>query len=64
MAWTHQMAAVTGAGSGIGRAIAQMMASRGAAVAAIDLDIVTATETVQRITQTGGRAATPGPEAK
>ena len=57
MSWTNQMAAVTGAGSGIGRAIAQMMAARGAAVAAIDLDIVTATETVARITQAGGRAS-------
>jgi NAD(P)-dependent dehydrogenase (short-subunit alcohol dehydrogenase family) len=57
MSWTNQMAAVTGAGSGIGRAIAQMMAARGASVAAIDLDIVTATETVERITQAGGRAA-------
>jgi NAD(P)-dependent dehydrogenase (short-subunit alcohol dehydrogenase family) len=57
MTWTHQMAAVTGAGSGIGRAIAQMLASRGAAVAAIDLDIVTATETADLITRAGGRAA-------
>jgi NAD(P)-dependent dehydrogenase (short-subunit alcohol dehydrogenase family) len=57
MTWTHQMAAVTGAGSGIGRAIARMLASRGAAVAAIDLDIVTATETADLITRAGGRAA-------
>lgn len=57
MTWTDEMAVVTGAGSGIGRAIALMMASRGAAVAAIDLDIVTATETVQLITEAGGRAA-------
>jgi NAD(P)-dependent dehydrogenase (short-subunit alcohol dehydrogenase family) len=57
MTWTHQMAAVTGAGSGIRRAIARMLASRGASVAAIDLDIVTARETVDLITQAGGRAA-------
>jgi len=57
MTWTQQMAAVTGAGSGIGRAIARMMASRGASVAAIDLDLVTATETADFITRAGGRAA-------
>lgn len=52
-----RMAVVTGAGSGIGRAIAQMMASRGASVGAIDLNESAAQETVQRITASGGRAA-------
>ncbi len=52
-----RMAVVTGAGSGIGRAIAQMMASRGASVAAIDLNESAAQETVQSITTSGGRAA-------
>jgi NAD(P)-dependent dehydrogenase (short-subunit alcohol dehydrogenase family) len=51
------MAAVTGAGSGLGRAIAQMLAARGAAVAAIDLDGATAKATAQRIAAAGGRAA-------
>lgn len=52
-----RMAVVTGAGSGIGRAIAQMMASRGASVGAIDLNESAAQETVQHITASGGRAA-------
>jgi NAD(P)-dependent dehydrogenase (short-subunit alcohol dehydrogenase family) len=50
------MAVVTGAGSGIGRAIAQMLAARGAAVAVIDLDQSTAKATAELISGTGGRA--------
>lgn len=57
MTLKDRMAVVTGAGSGIGRAIAQMMAVRGAAVAVIDLDETTAKETAQLITTAGGRAA-------
>src|SRR5258705_6194835 len=52
-----RMAVVTGAGSGIGRAVAQMMAARGAAVAALDLDEASAKETAQLIVRSGGRAA-------
>ncbi len=52
-----RMAVVTGAGSGIGRAIAHMMASRGAAVAAIDLNESAAQETAQHIAASDGRAA-------
>lgn len=52
-----RMAIVTGAGSGIGRGIAQMMAARGAAVAAVDLDEATAKETAALIRAAGGRAA-------
>src|SRR3954464_3767405 len=52
-----RVAVVTGAGSGIGRAIAQMMAARGAAVAALDLDEASAQETAQLIARSGGRAA-------
>jgi NAD(P)-dependent dehydrogenase (short-subunit alcohol dehydrogenase family) len=52
-----RMAVVTGAGSGIGRAIAQMMAARGASVAVLDLDATAAQDTVQLITAAGGRGA-------
>jgi 3-oxoacyl-[acyl-carrier protein] reductase len=57
MTLTDRMAVVTGAGSGIGRAIAQMLAARGASVAAIDLDEAAAKETAQLITGSGGHAA-------
>ncbi len=57
MTLKNRMAVVTGAGSGLGRAIAQMMAVRGAAVAAIDIDETTAKETAQLIAAAGGRAA-------
>jgi len=53
----NRMAVVTGAGSGIGRAIAQMMAARGAAVAALDIDEASAKETARLIAKAGGRAA-------
>ncbi len=52
----NRMAVVTGAGSGIGRAVAQMMAARGAAVAALDLDQGAAAETAALIDREGGRA--------
>ena len=52
-----QMAMVTGAGSGIGRATARLLAARGAAVAAVDFDGATAQETAQMILTAGGRAA-------
>ena len=57
MTLTNRMAVVTGAGSGIGRAIAQRLAAAGAAVAVIDLDQPAAQETAQLITRTNGRAA-------
>jgi NAD(P)-dependent dehydrogenase (short-subunit alcohol dehydrogenase family) len=55
---THQgrTAVVTGAGSGIGRATAQMLATRGVAVAAVDIDEGAARETAELITKVGGRA--------
>jgi NAD(P)-dependent dehydrogenase (short-subunit alcohol dehydrogenase family) len=51
-----RVAVVTGGGSGIGRAIAAMLASRGARVAVVDLDEGRATDTAQAIAKAGGRA--------
>jgi 2-keto-3-deoxy-L-fuconate dehydrogenase len=49
-------ALVTGAGSGIGAAIAKVFAERGAAVAVVDLDAAGATRTAAEIAEAGGRA--------
>jgi NAD(P)-dependent dehydrogenase (short-subunit alcohol dehydrogenase family) len=53
---TTRMALVTGAGSGLGRAIAQALAARGARVAAVDLDEASARETAAAIGAAGGQA--------
>lgn len=51
-----QVAIVTGAGSGIGRATARRLGLEGALVACMDLALDTAEETVESITSAGGRA--------
>ncbi|HEV8298980.1 MAG TPA: SDR family oxidoreductase [Acidimicrobiales bacterium] len=51
-----KVGAVTGSGSGIGRATAQRMAEEGAAVVVADINLDAAKETVQLIEATGGRA--------
>jgi len=57
MTFKGQMAVVTGAGSGIGRATACMLGARGAAVAAIDIDTSAAQETARMVKDAGGRSA-------
>jgi len=47
---------ITGAGSGIGRASAVLFAAEGALVAAADIDVTSAAETVQTIESANGRA--------
>ena len=55
MTLKDRMAVVTGAGSGLGRAIAQALAAAGAPVAAVDLDAATAEETAALIAKAGGK---------
>src|ERR1700736_5928520 len=51
-----KVALVTGAGSGIGRASAELFAAEGAAVAVVDLRADAAHETVDKIVAAGGQA--------
>lgn len=57
MAPNHRMAMVTGAGSGIGRAIALALAAKGLPVAAMDLDGASAEATASQIKKAGGQAS-------
>jgi len=50
-----RVAVVTGAGAGIGRAIASLFAREGAAVALFDVDRVSVSESAAEITAAGGR---------
>lgn len=52
----HKLAMVTGAASGIGRAIAMRLAAEGAAIFAADLNAAGAEETCKAIREQGGRA--------
>lgn len=56
MQLNNRMAVVTGAGSGIGQAVANELAARGAAVAVLDLSAQRAQTTAEQITGNGGRA--------
>lgn len=51
-----KVAAITGGGSGIGRAIAELFASQGADVSILELNAATAEETVKEIARQGGKA--------
>jgi 3-oxoacyl-[acyl-carrier protein] reductase len=58
---SSRIALVTGAGSGIGRAIAEKLAKDGARVVVNDLNGTTATEVAAAIEESGGTAmAAPG----
>ncbi len=52
----HQIAVITGAGSGIGRSMAELFAANGALVHVLDLDEQAALETVSRIKNEDGQA--------
>jgi NAD(P)-dependent dehydrogenase (short-subunit alcohol dehydrogenase family) len=52
-----QAVLITGAGRGLGRRVAELLASSGASIAVCDVDAATCAETVAAIRKAGGRAA-------
>jgi dihydroanticapsin dehydrogenase len=52
----HKVAIITGAGSGIGLATAQLFASEGAKVVVVDIEKASGSHAVQLIAQSGGQA--------
>src|SRR5215469_5734875 len=55
--FTSKVAIVTGGGSGIGRATAQLFAREGGHVAVADINVQAATEVADEINRAGGKAA-------
>jgi NAD(P)-dependent dehydrogenase (short-subunit alcohol dehydrogenase family) len=64
MSLENQVAIITGAGRGIGRAIALRFAAERAAIGVVDLDSSTATDTVKAIERQGGRAMAVGADIR
>ena len=60
MSFANRVGLVAGAGSGIGRATAELLAERGAAVLAADVNREAVLETAARIRRAGGRAEACG----
>jgi NAD(P)-dependent dehydrogenase (short-subunit alcohol dehydrogenase family) len=60
MTFAGRVGLITGAGSGIGRATARLLAERGGAVVVADVNRVAADETVALVRAAGGRAEAAG----